>query len=71
MNQPSMMLVRLACACLPSVSRPIEEYTETLVSANDTPVAMNRTLVIQNEDSSGISAQATPTMPRPSIIARR
>ncbi|MNV90794.1 hypothetical protein D3C71_1852130 [compost metagenome] len=71
MNQPSMMLVRLAWACLPSVSRPMEEYTETLTRAKATPVAMNSALVIQNAASSGISAQATRTRPRPIIIERR
>jgi hypothetical protein len=47
MNSPSMVLVSREWATRLPVSRPIEEYTQTLVIANDTPTQANSSRVVR------------------------
>src|SRR6185312_2141380 len=47
MNRPSMVLVSRECAVRSAVSRPIEEYTPTLASANEKPTQANGSRVVR------------------------
>ena len=71
MKVPSMVVVRRPCAARSAVSRPIEEYTPTLASANETPTQVNSASVVRKLGHSGISTQAAPSSASARIIARR
>ena len=66
MKKPSMELIMVLCSSLLRVKRPIIEYTDTLIKANDTPMVANNTLALPKLLPVYIYRQAPNTSASPS-----